>query len=72
MFLPIPFGLVPTTPTDAPTEAFPTLTDVASLLPLSLAEQLAPTTSNPTPPRYFTSWFPIDNCSRIEVFHRLV
>jgi hypothetical protein len=57
--VPIPFGLVPTTPTDAPTMAFPTLTDVASLLPLSLAEQLAPTTSNPTPPRYFTSSFPM-------------
>jgi hypothetical protein len=36
--VPIPFGLIPTTPIDAPTKVFLTHTDVASLLPLSLAE----------------------------------
>jgi hypothetical protein len=60
LVVPILFGLVPTTPTDAPapTKAFPTLTDVASLLPLSLAETPAPTLSNPAsalPPTKSTS-----------------
>jgi hypothetical protein len=59
MVIPIPFGLVPTTPTNAPTKVFLTHTDVASLLPLSLAEQLARTTSNPMPPHYFTSSCPV-------------
>jgi hypothetical protein len=59
--VPIPFGVVPTTPTDAlaPTEAFPTLTDVASLLPSRLAETRAPTKSNPMLPRYVTSLLPM-------------